>query len=474
MREASFFIEQPFTQGLRPEDTYLNREGFLEAMFNLVPDEGGAKLYEAATDPFQGGVTVDFPHPQAFLGRDVVLLAGTTTIEEINTNVSPWTKSSVTTKDPDTPASNKSVPTGGVWHFADLGKSWYLANGNCVVFRTGLDTLTGSTTLTFVQDSVTVKSLAEHKGRMFIGGMNTSDIWNSAWDTIFSGWTSSAGTTPVLGTDGPGANWVLWGSIGGGDFPLWLFMPSGYTASYLRVAPTTTEVLRKIKRNQFGWMPMRWPGTVEVLKPLGDNLIVYGDNGITALVPRGELIGRREIARFGVLGRGAVGGDEEGHVFISQDGVLWALGADLTLSRLGYEEWFDAFPGSSTVITLKPAPDDAREYHICSPDEGYVLNQNGLAEHRDRITSIPYLDGTFYAVHTSATSANVRIQTGAFDVRRQALKTIHDIQLLYSDISDVKVSILYRYNHTEHFRTWGPIGVNPQGVVTPMLTGLED
>lgn len=470
MREANFYITEPFSKGLRPEDTYVNREGFLEACFNLVPDEVGLKKFEKPTDPFQGGVTVQFPLPQVFLGRDITLYAGTTTIEEVNTGVSPWTKSNIALTNP-TSGSSKSLPSGGLWHFADLGQAWYLTRGDAVVFRTGLDNLDATTTDTYATEEITFETIAEHRGRVYIGGMDKDNLWTH-FSSIFSSWTGDAGTLPfTLDEDGPNKNWVMWGSIGGGDFPLWLFYPTGYSA--LGLGPSTTEVLRKIKRNQFGWMPMRWPGTVRVLKALGDNLIVYGDNGITALVPRQGFVGKREIARFGVLGRGAVGGDEEGHIFISQDRELWALGADLNLTRLGYEEWLTAFPSSSTVITLKDAPTDVREYHICSPDEAFVLNANGLAEHTERITSIPYLDGIFYAVHTSGTSTDIRVQTGPFDVRRQALKTIHDIQVLYSDLTDIKVSILYRYNHTENFRTWGPVKVNPQGVVTAGLTGLE-
>ena len=469
MREASFFIEQPFSRGLRPENNFLNREGFLEMCLNMVPDEAGMKGYEGPIDPFQGGQALAFPLPQVFVGRDITLLAGTTSVEEVNTSVSPWTKTTLTTLDIGDRKSNYAIQEGGVWHFADLGKAWYLTNGKTVVFRTGLDSMVGEATQTWAQDAVKVNTLTEHRGRVYIGGMDEDNVW-SRFPVSISNLTSNLGDIPfTLGDEGPGGNWVFWGSIGGGDFPLWLFWPDGYST----LQPDKDDLLRRIKRNQFGWMPMRWPGTVQVLKPLGDSVIVYGDNGITALVPQGGAVGRREIARFGVLGRGAVGGDEEGHIFIDQDGVLWALGANLNLSRLGYEEWLSPFSSSSTVISLKPAPEDLREYYLSGPEENYVLNSNGLAQHPDQITSIPYLDGTFYAVHTSAASTDIRLQTSAFDVRRQAFKTIHDLQVLYSDITNLRVAVLYRYNHTEAFRTWGPVKVNPQGVVTCMVTALE-
>jgi hypothetical protein len=283
------------------------------------------------------------------------------------------------------------------------------------------------------------------------------------------GWEGEAGLDYIdLQTDGPSGNWVMWSSIGGGDFPLWLLYPDGY--EQLGLGPSKERFVEAMKRNELGWAPLPFNGTVQVLKPLGENVIAYGDEGIQAILPRGNKIGFRRVANFGVLGRGAVGGDQDSHVFLDSRGTLWELGSDLTLRRLGYDEWFSAFPATSTALSLKPSP---KEVFICSPTKGYMLNSQGLIEHPDKVTSGTFMDGSFYAVMTSAVSGDIRVRTTSHDNRRQALKQLHDIQIWYEDITDLTVRVLYRYDHNSSWVTWGPVAVNPQGVVYPALTALN-
>lgn len=471
MREFPFIISEAFQKGLRTEDTYYDREGYLEACFNLKPDDGGLLDYEGPTDPFNGALTVNFPFPQVIKGQELTLLLSATTIEEVATGVVPWTLSAVSTFSIDDPSVQKAIPVGGVWHFADLGPAFYAFNGSCVLFRSGLDALKSSaTTTTYVQDSVTVNTGCTHKGRVFIGGLNQDDIWGTIWQEIFADWEADADLAEMdLRDKGPDSNWVMWGSIGGGDFPLWLFYPETY--AQLGLGPPTKEsVIERLKRNEMGWAPLRFAGTIQVLKPLGNNVIAYGDEGIEALILRGSGVGFEKIADFGVQGRGAVGGDLKGHVFISEDGQLYELSPSLELTRLGYREWFSSFSANSTAITFNPI---WKEFSLCDDSQGYLFRKNGLSTHRDRITSQTFLDGVQYAVLTSAVSTNLRVMTGQHDNQRQAHKYIHDIQVQYQDITNLKIAVWYRYDSNSAFRKWGPVSVSPEGIVTCTITALE-
>lgn len=462
MREFPFNIVEHFTKGLRPEDTFIHEEGYLEACFNMQPTSGGLEYFEGGVDAFSGGLSVDFPHPQFFRGRDISLLFGTTSVEEVNTNVYPWTKAAITT--------STSIVSGGVWHFVDLGPSWYAFNGTCNVFRLGLGNLEStSSTTTFVDKNVTIQTGCVHKGRIYIGGFDRSDIWSNLPVDITPEWEGEAGLDYIdLTVDGPGSNWIMWSSIGGGDFPLWLLYPSGY--EQLSLGPTKENIIHAMKRNEFGWAPLPFNGTVQMLKPLGDAVIAYGDEGIQAILPRGNKVGFRKISNLGILGRGAVGGDDNSHVFLDSRGALWELGGDLALRRLGYEEYLSAFPATSTTLTFKPSP---KEVFICSPDKGFVLNSNGLAEHYQRITSGAFLNGDFYAVMSTQASTDIRVKTASHDNRRQGLKQLHDIQVWYEDITNLKVKVYFRYDHNSTYLEWGPTSVNPQGVVYPGVSGLN-
>ncbi|MBW8034153.1 MAG: hypothetical protein FVQ79_00345 [Planctomycetes bacterium] len=471
MKEFPFIIAESLSRGLRPEDTYLNKEGYLEECLNMKPNPGGLVSYEAPTDPFSGGQVVDFPFPQFVRGQELTLLFDKTAVYELATGSIPWTKTILSLNSPSLPSSTSLITQDGVWHFVDLGPAFYAFNGSSTVFRTGLDRLESSaSSSTYVTDSVTISTGCEHKGRVYIGGLDQSNVWNKLWQEVFAQWEKEAGLKEIdLIANGPDINWVMWSSIGGGDFPLWLLYPSGF--GQLNLGPSKEFVLEKLRRNEFGWKPMKFEGQVHVLKPLGDFVVAYGADGIEALEPRGPDMGFRTIAQFGVLGRGAVGGDINGHVFIAQDGELWGLSPTLELVRFGYKEWFSGFSSVSTAITLNPV---WREFFLSDPDTSYIFHpQNGLNEIQDRITSSTYFNGVHYALASSGASTSIRVLTGAHDNDRQALKFIHNIQVQYQDITNLTIELLFRYNSTSAFSSLGPTSVSPSGIVTFSCTALE-
>ncbi len=471
MREFPFIIAESFTKGLRPEDTFLDREGYLEECLNMRPGVAGLLSYEVPTDPFAGGQVVNFPFPQFFRGQELTLMFSATTAYTLGIGGIPWAKTPITLLNPNLPASTASITQDGVWHFIDLGPAFYAFNGSSTVFRTGLDSLeSNAASTTYVTDAVTITSGTAHKGRVYIGGLDQSNIWNTAWQEIFAQWEKDAGLTEIdLVTSGPHLNWAMWSSIGGGDFPLWLVYPQGF--GQLQLGPSKEFVLERMRKNEFGWRPMHYAGQVLVMKVVGDNVVCYGADGIGALIPRGPEMGYKEIANFGVLSRGAVGGDNQGHIFVAQDGELWGLSQDLELARLGYKEWFSGFSTASTVINLNPV---WREFFIADQDTSYLFrDETGLSEIQDRLTSLTYFNGVNYGLASSGTSTTIRILTGAHDNDRQALKYIHDIQVQYQDITNLTLEVLYRYDSTSAFSILGPIDVNPMGIVTFNITALE-
>ena len=469
MREFPFIIQESFTKGLRTEETYLNEEGYLGECLNMKPYGGGLVSYEALTDPFSGGQVVNFPFPQFFRGQELALMLSATTLYELAIGSIPWTKTAVSLYSPSLPTATSSITSDGLWHVIDLGPAFYAFNGTSSVFRTGLDRLESSAaSTTFVTDSVTINTGCSFRGRVYIGGLGSP--WNTLWQEIFAEWEEEADLNEIdLVTNGPAENWVMWSSIGGGDFPLWLVYPQGF--AQLQLGPTKEFILERLRRNEFGWMPMHYSEVVQVMKPLGDYVVCYGADGIGAIIPRGADLGYRAIANFGILGRGAVGGDADGHIFVAQDGELWGLSPNLELQRFGYKEWFSGFSAVSTVNTYAPA---LKEWFIADGDNSYVFRgENGLSEIQDRYTSATYLDGVHYGLASSGVSTTIRVLTGAHDNSRQALKYIHDIQVQYQDITGMTLELLYRYDSTSAFATLGPISVNPMGIVTFTCTALE-
>jgi hypothetical protein len=142
----------------------------------------------------------------------------------------------------------------------------------------------------------------------------------------------------------------------------------------------TLAVNELIKTNARGFMPMNWDGNIVRVEPLEDAVIVYGTKNITALIPREETFERKEIAQFGVIGRSAVSGGFNSHLFIDSYGRAQILNNQLQVIEIDRRELFDiaitenkqdeiiamldAYDGHFFVTVNRSDSDDDRSYSI--------------------------------------------------------------------------------------------------------------
>lgn len=481
MREFPLFLVNHYLTGLRRQARQRTRAEALVQAKNLRIDRDGAEGFTPITDPFNGTKTVDFPWPQLFRGFRRTWLFFEGAVHLVDETTTPWTSIGVTPVEPSDGTTINVLTGSDVWHFADLFGTWFATNGTCVVFEAGLEELNGSGTLQlFNNDAVTFNSIDSFRGRFVFGGFNSANLWSSPFATMFSSWkgdiTESFGAN--IDTDDIDGNWVMWSSIGGGDFPLWLFYPSYYTYNQ---APTADIVIEKLRRNEFGWMPMRWKGDVQVVKSLRDHVIVYGTDGITALTPAPQqgYFGRTEILTgVGVPNRSAVGGDERTHIFMSTDGKLWRITNDLNVEKLDYSEFFSSFLGDSVAITLDP---ESRDFYIASGTAGYLLaEEQRLSEINQYPTSVTFLEGAVIGLFEEESGGDedeVLVTTTPFDMGDRSIKTLTFIQLeMEQDIDPdptVEVAVDYRYRKDEGWTRTAFILVNREGNAYLRVAGLE-
>jgi hypothetical protein len=187
---------------------------------------------------------------------------------------------------------------------ADFGEYLLFANGKINLIR-------NPTTGVFSTDDGTIfplaKSICEHRGRLILGGPKNY---------------------PESGKDY--SNWVAWSDIN-------------------NLAFIKTTDLDQARQNLSGYMPMPWEGNVLKVEPLNDKVIVYGDNGITALVLRSldlasSTYGQEDVHDVGLKWQGSMttNGKKDGktiHYFVDATGWLYELGDDLQPKRLGYKEF---------------------------------------------------------------------------------------------------------------------------------------
>ncbi|KKM64229.1 hypothetical protein LCGC14_1503510, partial [marine sediment metagenome] len=246
----------------------------------------------------------------------------------------------------------KDIPNGGVWHLLETDDGWVLLNGAATVWNFGTLLTSSSPVITgplvCVVDTLNIMSSGcWHRGRMVMGGFVPSSAGNkTTWEnnwlqnflTIIDEWPPAfKKTAPIAG------NMVAWTTIGQSDI-FWLMLGTAQVTGFVEGAHDSNNplFLDQLNRNEGGWMAMPWQGDVLCTKPLGDNVVVYGEDGISALflisgpVPT---YGLKHLVDFGIADRGSVGGDDNKHIFVSELGDVWQITADLSMKRLGYKEF---------------------------------------------------------------------------------------------------------------------------------------
>ena len=384
MQELPIIADSELRQGLAPRRTGIARansvyltqvEGLRSGQYGLE----GAPLY---TDPFNGLVSVDWPFPQLWNGEEDTLLLGKTSVKRVTKAAGQWTLTNLTTYNTNSPSSTLAIPSGGVWHTVDLGDTWYMFNGSCILFRTGLEQLKGSSEKVWVNSSVTIKTGCTHKGRVVIGGLSSSNLFSGQLISLVMKQLQASVkddfTTTYSSID---SNYVLWSSIGGGDFPLWLILPLNTPTEF---APTLDRLVESMKRGEWGFSRCTFQGEVLVVKELGNHFIAYGKDGITAFTftPGGGDIpptyGRRHIGDIGLYDRGSVSWGPNLHVFLDKSGSLWSLSEDLQISRLDYREYFTKSieAGEEFVGTYDPHFGD---HYLSTSTSTFIYNPVGIS-----------------------------------------------------------------------------------------------
>lgn len=445
MRELTFQIKEALGAGLRPDSRMQRTPGTMTACTNLVPTEWGLCAPPTTTNPFADSVS--WPFPQYLRGNGVSLLAGSTTLKSVNeTN---WTVSSISTYNPITDAS-KSIVTGGVWQMVDFWDSWILLNGTCAVYKFNRQGMRGGTNLAYVQDASTVPTCGcSFRGRAMFGGFSLT-AWQPQWDAI-------ADNAEFTHTPSSRGNVVYWTTIGGGDLE-WTLVPELMPTNWLDL----------LKQGTLGFMPMPFQGRVLAVKPLGNGVMVYGEDGVAMLRPHTDPTPGFGIAwseRVGIAIRGAVAGDDGRHLFIDHSGVLWAVTGE-GIKRLGYQEFFSPMLGTHIVGSYDPVEGDFR---FCNQTVGYIF-RNGLSKLEKRTTGLHFVQGGLVGV-TTGTPGQATFTTQTFDMDNRGIKQIAVVEVAGSGLTNLEVSVLAGFAAAPSATRW--VSANSKGVAFPMQSGTD-
>ena len=461
--------------GLRPVEYAGKNVQFLQTANNILCTQFGLTAHEIIQQLIASGeltansITVSHPYPQVFKGKGVTLLCTATKVYTVNE--STWTLTQLTTYDLRNSANAHSIPSGGVWHFADFHTSWFLFNGACTVMKTGWV----DSTKTLVQDEQTMKTGCDFRGQLIIGGL-ASDFWTAEWQTLW-GTLTPQGTAWSYSLGSPGQNWLWWSSIGGGDIGA-LFLSSlavndlgSVTGGHDSDRPFIVDMMRRVESSM---MPMDFQGTILRVEPLRNAVVVYGEDGVSAIFPASSPVPtfglEDNLLSVGIAARNAVCSDGINQFFVDAEGFLWSITPTLQLQKLGYQEYLSPMLGNDITLFY----DRTRQRcHITDGVDSYVLFEGRLSKQAQIPTALLNVDGGLAGLYETEADESVLVKTTPFDLGTRKAKTIYSVELSMDDPTGATMIIYYRDDVLSSFTASETFTVDTRGETVVLVTGVE-
>jgi len=494
-----------FAAGLRTDrENSINEPGLTNCL-NLKPYTDGLRPIANLANPFSINFPpqdVEFPFPQVFKGKEGMFLLDKTTIYSVDEG---FDITALLTYDANNLGAELAIVAGGAWHFIDMQNAWIFFNGNSIVFKDNL-TFWGEQKIKVV-NNISIATGCEFRGRLVTGGFLPGAVWKGVWKSIFDDYRDEIPAEFADLVFSVKENFVIWSTIGQSDMAFrWLLFPaeaqagytasSGFTGTETVIGPTefadypptpsahtidNTLLAQMIQRNEFGIQPMPVSGRPLNIKAIGGEVsgikgatIVYGEEGITALIPHNiegnPTFGVRHLLNVGIAGRGAVSGDDYSHVFVDTTGCVWKLSSELEIVPLGYEEYFE---GSTDWIVTHTASSREQEFFICNGEKGFTLTEQGLGQRSQLITSTISQAGKKYAVDINTAESEFFIETDSFDNKLSGIKVIKQIEISTNNATNILVAVKYKYAEAQEYEqtNWYPL--NERGVATIIIAGTE-
>ena len=306
-----------------------------ESIKGLKATTAGLKAY----DPFTTIRAGTYPAPDVFVGKRVVLAFHSTSVYDIANTASVTIYDFATYAHALDTAGAGTITAGGQWHFLDSYDTWMAFNGSCIVFKTAFSAKV------FVADYTTILTGCNlHEGRSMIAGFDSTDaIWTEL-GALFEATQAELPDALQNQYAGLDATWVMWTSIGGVELLGLLeanFLKYGWFDNTTSTGYTDSDplLLSLLQRAEFGARPLLQSTAVVKCMSMGAASIVYQVGGHTAMWPVMEPVPTFGIVNpstgnigidglpqyVGPADRGCVGGNNNIHLMLDEDGDLWTI-----------------------------------------------------------------------------------------------------------------------------------------------------
>ncbi len=415
MREFDYVFDKGLANGLRSETAVPRNTQTLVELKNARPSKLGLTPLIPLTNPWPT-IAFDWPFPQFFRCRERWLVGERNRLWRGELGILHLVA------DPFHVGADEAL-----WEVADYDNFHVITKGG--TFLTTRNPV--STAWTTAAISATIPNcttLCDFNGQLMAGGLS-----------------------PWLGHTELSAKYVAWSDIG--------------SASFVQT-----------KRNEAGLRKVSFIGEVVAVRKLGDHVVVYGYEGIGRLTPvvqPAPTFGWKEMADVGMFEKGAVGGNELKHLFVSIDGYLYAVDvSNMQVVRLGFGEFMQPLMTDYIMVSYVGGKEGG-DFYISDGNTGYILTPQGLAQTYQRVSSATLVAGVAQGSFDNDTDTEFLLTTDVLDFEIRGQKTIMLLEVGCSGINPYYAAVDWRMNPQTPFQRTPWVQLNNEGVATLPIAGTE-
>lgn len=469
MRELYFTISEQLAGGLRRDSRSRVNTLDLEVCSGMKTCPFGlTRLAPAAAPGF--AITKNWPYPQIFRrGRDRVVLNSGSVVYAFDAGGSFFLQEQSLYYLNNVSTLASITQSGQPWEFVELGKVWFASNGACVVLAHPLNSL--GTAGSYVLSGLSVQGICYYADRLILGGLQGSSLFTDRFQSVWNRWKTFVNDFVPSEDELELGNWILYSSRQGGDIRMPFLLELGILNQLDDTLDNTISdfYIKMIEEREIGILYVPDAGLVKAVRPLGEHLIIFGQHRNYAARLGIDGWAFEEISCPAIGERGLLCGDEKEIVYIDREGWLWKLAQGTAPLRLGYKEYLAPLRKNTTVCLFE---EEERDFIISSSDKAYVYN-NGLGEVKKSLSALVPLPGGFEGVEHRTDDGLVEIVTSPFHLNITGLKTISSVHLYQRGLSNIGVSIYYRFKEQDPWELSNTYWVTDEGVANTFVAGVE-
>lgn len=366
------------------------------------------------------------------------------------------------------------------WQMVSFQNLWFATTGGSMLFKIPSNPVDGSARdLIMKADNLAPICVGKHNNALVLGGLQGTRLASTYMAALFNHWRDTQ-TQNVVTTedDALDASYIMYSEPSGAekDLPFYLFLASIGIPSTYEAEQAQGIAFTRVEDKLIGFYRCRGAGSVLHVKQLGNDLIVYGTNGIFRLVRGNDGYSEVMLSDQGIMNRMSVAGDEMEHIFIGSRRDLWILSEGKSLTRLDYSEVISTLSSTLTIATFDPV----RRYWwfgdgtTCYCWTGYGLGQSDavIPSSLFRLTGDDDLFGTAI---TKSDAQIARIVGPIVNIPNNQTFEISsmDVTCLEADATSWTATADYRLRQSDQFRRPTAQDVTDRGRTFVKKTGKD-